>query len=92
MIVCGHQTIGNDIYQFTLEVLPQAAEEEAPIVIAKEDGLSVDSTVVDVIVLSGLEHHFATGHIVPSDFQRAFRNLVFGKNQVSCPVRLLMIG
>jgi hypothetical protein len=46
VIVGRHQTIGQDVYQIGLEVVPDTLDEIAPILVTEKDGLTVYAAIV----------------------------------------------
>ena len=59
MVMVGHQAVGNDVNEFWLAVFTQALDEEGPVFIMEEDGLAVDASVVEMVVVFGFEFYFS---------------------------------
>jgi hypothetical protein len=49
----GHQTIGYDIDQVRMTIIPESSNKEGPILQTKEDRLLVNAAVIDMIVIAG---------------------------------------
>lgn len=53
VVMVGHEAVGENQDEIGYEVVTHFLDEKAPVVFVEEDGLAVDASVVEVVVVTG---------------------------------------